>query len=161
MSPSDYREAKGRATGLQASWAMPINMLDAENLLNYAAQHNWFRQILVFALSEKHNHSASIPQLSELTNTTPSTLNRKVKELYHITAARLIRDLRLQYACELLCSSVTITEAALTAGFFDHAHFCHCFKNAFATFPKSVRKEDKHEMPVTWLKNKLLEEIVK
>ncbi|MBS7564771.1 AraC family transcriptional regulator [Mucilaginibacter sp. Bleaf8] len=161
MSPSEYREAQDINKHWAVYWRVPISMPEAIVLLNHARQYSWLHKLLIFALSEKHNHTESIPQLCKLLNTTPSTLNRKLKGLYPITSAKLIRDLRLQYASELLCSSATITEAAVTAGFFDHSHFCHSFKNAFGTFPSLYKLKDKGEMPVSWLKNNLLEEMVK
>lgn len=161
MTPSEYREAQGFDVHLPVYWKIPINMPEAKILLNHAMQYSWLHKLLIFALSEKHNNTESIPQLCKLLNTTPSTLNRKLKGLYPLTSAKLIRDLKLQYASELLCSSATITEAAVTAGFFDHSHFCHSFKHAFGTFPSLYKKKDKGEMPVSWLKNNLLEEIVK
>lgn len=161
ISPSKYRETQNAEHDLITYWKIPIDMSDAKILLNHAAQHQWLKKLLSFSLSECFNHKESIPKLAKLLNTTPSTLNRKLKELYPITSARFIRDLRLQYASELLGNADTITEVAVATGFFDHSHFCRCFKTVFGTFPSTFKMKKNSEMPVSWLKNKLLEEIVK
>ena len=161
ISPSKYRESQDVHQHSATYWKIPINMFEAKILLNHAMQHQWLQKLLDFALAENFNHAESMPQLAKLLNITPSTLSRKLKTLYPITPARFVRDLRLQYASELLGSSGTITAVALTAGFFDHSHFCRCFKTVFGTFPSSFKQTNKDEMPVSWLKEKLTEKIVK
>ncbi len=160
-SPSKYRETQNAEHELITHWKIPINMAEAKILLNHAMHHQWLKKLLCFSLSECYHHAASIPKLAKLLNTTPSTLNRKLKELYPITSARFIRDLRLQYASELLGNANSITAVAVATGFFDHSHFCRCFKTVFGTFPSVFKTKKNGEMPVSWLKNKLQVEIVK
>jgi len=161
ISPSKYRESQDVHQHSATYWKIPINMFEAKILLNQAMQHQWLQMLLDYALAENFHHAESIPQLAKLLNITPSTLNRKLKTLYLITPARFVRDLRLQYASELLGSSETITAVAVTAGFFDHSHFCRCFKTVFGTFPSSFKQTNMDEMPVSWLREKLTDKIVK
>nr|WP_299161944.1 helix-turn-helix transcriptional regulator [uncultured Tenacibaculum sp.] len=65
-----------------------------------------------------------------------SNLNRKVKKLFGFSTLKLIRDLRLQYAAELLnIHNMSVTEVSYSTGFYDAAHLSRYFKKTFGCSP--------------------------
>lgn len=163
VNPSAYRDMYGCLhNNPSPKWKIPMSRNGALTLLQHITQYPWLRQLFIITISD---HTAAIRPVKELAaqiNTTASTLGRKLKSIYGVSPHRFMRDLKLQYAAELLQNpSYNIAEVALTASFFDHPHFCRSFKKAFGDFPSSYKKGTDIEKPVFWLMNELMIEIVK
>jgi len=61
---------------------------------------------------------------------------------YGCTVGDYIRHTRIEYACsQLRCSSASLTEIALAAGFFDQSHFSRTFKLLIGTTPARYRAD--------------------
>ena len=59
---------------------------------------------------------------------------------YQCTVGEYIRHLRIEYACsQLRCTSASLTDIALAAGFFDQSHFSRTFKLQIGTTPAKYR----------------------
>ncbi len=164
MSPSAYKQHYSSHNKNAVNvWRIPINMREAEYLLEHATRLTWFRELLKAAVFSPFSESVSVTELAAILYFTPSSLSRKLKQICPISIHKFIRDLKLQYAAELLQteSYISIEEVAITVGFFDHAHFCHCFKKAFGVVPSSYRLKGNDDMAVLWLKKQLMIENVK
>jgi AraC-like DNA-binding protein len=76
-------------------------------------------------------------------NLSISQLNRKLNSLIGVPAGRLIRKIRLQKAAHLLIRNVdTIGDIAFQTGFYDQAHFCRSFKQAFGRTPLQYKTDN-------------------
>lgn len=143
-SPSDYRKRRtSEFNYVKFSWKIPLNEESYAQLLNLARQKEWLKQLLRIAIDNLSNKIFTVDQLAAATCMSSSSLNRRMKELFNVTPQRFLRDLRLQYASELLAAkSVSVAEIAYNTGFFDPAHFCRCFKTTFDCQPSAYNKND-------------------
>lgn len=157
-SPSHYRGLfRPKYNKDPLRWNIPLRDKDYMHLLDLARQKPWLAQLLRVLISYLSKESLKVEQLASALYLSTSSLNRKVKETFGVTPQQLIRDIRLQYASELLATRIrTVTEVAYEAGFFDHAHFCHCFKSAFGCAPSSFKADHTLKMSLLWLANKLV-----
>ncbi|TCI92595.1 helix-turn-helix transcriptional regulator [Tenacibaculum sp. M341] len=70
----------------------------------------------------------------------PSNLNRKIQHLLGLSTSKLVRNLRLQHAAELLnFYNLSVTETTILTGFFDPAHLSRHFKSTFGYSPNLYR----------------------
>lgn len=140
-SPTHYR--KTYQTDYNAkplNWKIPLHEDDIVLLEKLASEKSWLFDLLKIILSEIDDNRLTLDYVSVETGITISTLNRKVKELFKVTPKRFIRDVRIQYACELLSSEgSTVSYVAYQAGFFDPAHFCRSFKATLGYCPSDYR----------------------
>ncbi len=75
-------------------------------------------------------------------NIHPIYLSRLFKEKTGMTIGEYIRKIKLDKACkDLAYSKSTITEIALSSGFYDQSHFIRVFKQNFGTSPLKFRKQ--------------------
>lgn len=156
-SPSHFRNASRTShdrTSLRRTVPRPEETMMALRQLVF--EKAWLHDLLKMVLVHISDQVLSMRQLAAAAGMSTGTLNRRVRELFHVTPQRLIRDIRLQYACELLTTSrKTITETAYQAGFFDPAHFCRCFKQAMGCAPSGYRSLST-ALPVHQLKEQLM-----
>ncbi|WBX77724.1 AraC family transcriptional regulator [Tenacibaculum ovolyticum] len=100
----------------------------------------WLNKLLIIIIENLDNDLFSIEELSSKLFMTSSNLNKKVQHLFGTSTMKLVRNLRLQYAAELLnTQNKSVTEAASSAGFFDAAHLSRYFKEAFDCSPGEYR----------------------
>lgn len=95
---------------------------------------------------EKHlsDEDFGIAELCRALGMSRSQLYRKFHAVTNITVHHFIRDMRLQKARELLQSgSMTVTEAALEAGFKNLSHFSRVFSATFGKAPSDVNGRGK------------------
>lgn len=140
-SPSHYRNTyQADYSSKPLNWKIPLYEEDMLLLQKLAFEKTWLCDLLSIVLSHISDKLFSMEQLAPAVGVSISTLNRKTKELFKVTPQRFIRDIRLQYACELLSiGKVTIAEIAYEAGFFDPAHFCRCFKATLGCCPSDYK----------------------
>ncbi len=71
-----------------------------------------------------------------------SQLNRKLNALIRQPAGRLIWEMKMDYAADLLTKyEATIGEIAFQVGYKNQAHFCRSFKRRFACTPSDFKKK--------------------
>ncbi|MCV9927329.1 helix-turn-helix transcriptional regulator [Flavobacterium sp. LS1R49] len=156
LSPSAYRE-NGLTTGFKPDdWKIPLSNECFTKLIQLKSEYIWLAKLLVIVIDNLDNETFSIEILSNKLFMSSSNLNRKVKSLFGLPVIRLFRDIRLQYATELLIlQEKSITDAASLAGFFDIAHFSRVFKQNFKC-PPSKYKNDISLFPFVGLLKKQL-----
>jgi len=139
-SPSEYRKKKVDETTESWSWKIPFNENCFDQLLLLKKKHVWLAKLFIIVIDNLDNELFSIEELANKLFVSSSNLNRKVQGLLGFSTARLVRDLRLQYAAQLLSTeNKSVTEAASLAGFFDAAHLSRYFKQNFGCSPGEYR----------------------
>jgi len=147
LSPSAYRENWVIAGFKPSDWQIPLNEECFNKMIQLKNEYKWLAKLLVIIIDNFDNEALSIEILSSRLFMSPSNLTSKVKSLFGFPPIRLLRDIRLQYAAELVTSQrKSITEAASLAGFFDIAHFSRVFKQNFGCSP-SKYKDDTNFFP--------------
>lgn len=71
----------------------------------------------------------------------PQYLNRIVKNSFHTPLSQLILETKLEKSCQFLEENSTITETALSLGFYDHSHYTRYFTRYFGISPSSYQKK--------------------
>lgn len=72
---------------------------------------------------------------------TPNYFNTRFRQTIGRPFGDFLRQLRLTYSENLLCSSTTsVSEIALEAGFGSLSHFSHCFRLKYGMSPQAYRK---------------------
>jgi AraC family transcriptional regulator len=70
----------------------------------------------------------------------PAQLAGSFRKQVGVPVGDYIRRLRVEFAIDQLSSSsIPLADLALAAGFCDHSHFCHVFKNETGTTPAQFR----------------------
>lgn len=140
ISPSEYRE-NALTTGFRLNdWKIPLDEASFNKLILLKNENKWLAKLLVIVFSNLDNESFSIEMLSSKLFMSSPNLNRKVKSLFGFPTIHLLRDIRLQYAAELIIlQNKSVTEAASLAGFFDIAHFSRYFKQTLGCSPSMYR----------------------
>lgn len=87
---------------------------------------------------ESHYRDAiNMEQLAKLTHTSPYHLNRLFAREIGIPPHAYQTQLRVERAKRLLLRGTSITDAALSTGFFDQSHFTRYFKRIVGVTPRS------------------------
>lgn len=157
-SPSRYRSLfRPEYNPDPFRWKLPLQEKDFIYLLSLSHQKPWVAQLLRVLISYLSKEGLRVEQLASALYLSTCSLNRKIKETFGVTPRQLIKEMRLQYASELLTvRNGAVAEVAYEAGFFDHAHFCHCFKQAFGCAPSSFKVSEALNMTLLWLADKLM-----
>jgi transcriptional regulator GlxA family with amidase domain len=139
-SPSEYRKKALDETTELSSWKIPLSENYFDQLLLLKTKNIWLAKLFTIVIDNLDNELFSIEELACKLFISSSNLNRKVQHLFGFSTARLVRDLRLQHAAELLSTqNKSVTEAASLAGFFDVAHLSRYFKQNFGCSPGEYR----------------------
>lgn len=156
LSPSTYRKNVLAVVFQSNDWRIPLSKQCFNKLIQLKSEYIWLGKLLIIVIDNLDNEAFSIEILSNKLFMSSSNLNRKVKSLFGFPVVRLLRDIRLQYATELLIlQNKSITESASLAGFFNIAHFSRVFKQNFG-FPPSRYRDTITLFPfVDLLKNQL------
>ncbi len=81
-----------------------------------------------------------IEELASLVHLSSGQFERNFKKTFGISPKQHVLNVRLQAASHLLRSSNdTIASIAQETGFYDHSHFCHCFKKQMGISPSELR----------------------
>lgn len=85
--------------------------------------------------------SQIIQKISQTLHLNPQYLNRLVKSAFHTTFSQLILETKLEKSCQLLEENSSITETALSLGFYDHSHYTRYFTRYFGISPSEYQKK--------------------
>lgn len=87
------------------------------------------------------NSEMTVDDLANEAGMSRSTLNRKMHELFNLTAKDFVQAARIRHACHLLRTTELATkEIAYACGFSDPNYFSKCFKNNTGTTPTAYRE---------------------
>lgn len=92
-------------------------------------------------IHQHYRHSISIAQLAELSNMSISAFERNFKKHLGATPKHYIRQYRIQEACHLLNSGMTIQAVADATGFCDQSYFTKEFRLIMGMTPKNYRDQ--------------------
>lgn len=74
-----------------------------------------------------------------------SQLNRRLNKLMNCSAGMLIRNIRLEYAAQLLAQKkATINQIAFEIGYRNQANFCRSFKQQYGYAPSEHNRKLSH-----------------
>lgn len=140
-SPSQFRDTcRGDDNSISFRWCIPLQEADVVVLLQLVPEQAWLYGLFKKVLTHISDELLTVEQLAAAAGTSTVSLNRKIKEQFRVTPQRLVRDIRLQYACELIAAGQhTLAETAYLAGFFDPAHFSRCFKATIGCAPSDYQ----------------------
>lgn len=81
-----------------------------------------------------------IEKLAKLTNLSTGQFQRRFKQIFKITPATHITNVRIQSACHLLAqTNDTVATIGQEVGFYDHSHFTRSFQKVMGTSPSEYR----------------------
>ncbi|TRX35520.1 helix-turn-helix domain-containing protein [Flavobacterium sp. ZT3R18] len=161
-SPSEYRKKALDETTELWDWKIPLSENCFDQLLLLKAKNRWLAKLFTIVIDNLDNELFSIEELASKLFISSSNLNRKVQHLFGFSTARLVRDLRLQHAAELLSTqNKSVTEAASLAGFFDVAHLSRYFKQNFGCSPGEYRNVSVFFSCIDKLKEEVISQIAK
>jgi AraC family transcriptional regulator len=90
-----------------------------------------------------HAHFLESVTLAAIANSVgvhPTHLARVFRRSYGCTAGEYVRRLRIDFACrEISQTDNSLTEIAITAGFYDQGHFSRTFKQMIGLTPRQYR----------------------
>jgi AraC-like DNA-binding protein len=157
-SPMQFRKQQTDHTrSLQEyNWKLPLSEEHITHLLHLAQQKSWLSKVLRYIIDNIDDTTLTVEQIAATTYMTPVSLNRKVKQIFAINSLRLVKDIKLQYASELMISrKSSVSEVAYMTGFYDPAHLTRNFKTAFGCTPSAYRLNTPG-LPIHLLKEKLV-----
>lgn len=100
----------------------------------------FINQIRLYMEANMSNSEALIDDLAEATNMSRSTLNRKMHELFNLSAKDFVQEARIKHACQLLrTTDLAAKEVAYACGFSDPRYFTKCFKASVGKTPTEYR----------------------
>ncbi len=92
---------------------------------------------------EQHisDNNLSIDEIAEVTNMSRSSLNRKMHELFNLSAKDFVQAARIKHACNLLrTTDMAAKEVAYACGFSDPRYFSKSFKANTGKTPTEYRE---------------------
>jgi signal transduction histidine kinase/ligand-binding sensor domain-containing protein/DNA-binding response OmpR family regulator len=114
--------------------------------LEYPTVDEQFLEKTIRAIEEHMSDSTlEVGPLAEILGLSKSTLNRKIKNLLDLSTSKLIKNVRLKHAYQMLekDKSITISEVSYTVGFSDSRYFATSFKQQFGITPTDLQKGTK------------------
>lgn len=157
MPPSQYR-IKGTTRTLASpfKWSMPPTDDTQTDLSVHLELYPWLRQLFRCMLNRLSEETLSLADLAEQVHLSPSQLTKKLKSTISSTSMRLLYDLRLLHAAWLLGdTSLSVSEIAIDAGFFDQPHFTRSFRLKFGCTPSEYRNRKNTNHFCNWLRTHL------
>ncbi|MEM6829905.1 MAG: AraC family transcriptional regulator [Bacteroidota bacterium] len=145
-SPSEFRASH---QGIEVndersiSWCIPLSNKLETDVKGLVRQNQWLAHLFHILMERITDPSVTLEFLANHLCISPSQLTRKLKMALDITPMKLQQHLRLLLAADLLTGqAIPISRVAYQSGFFDQAHLCHSFKEAFGIQPSEYRKKN-------------------
>ena len=104
-------------------------------------------QTVIALLIADTGESVPLEKLAQQVDISASRLAHLFKEQVGIPIRMFRTWYRLKSAAQLLSEGMTLTDAALRAGFYDSAHFANTFRDTFGLSPSSVFSQQR---PLKW-----------
>lgn len=105
-------------------------------------EYELFSRVIDYARTNLQE-GIGVRELAEYMNISVSTLSRRFQQYLHMTPQKLLQQLKVSKACELLESSMLhISEIAYCCGYDSPAAFSRAFKEAKSLSPLRYRKEN-------------------
>lgn len=99
----------------------------------------WLRQAHELIKSRFFEH-LTLGDIARTVEVHPVTLAREFRHHYNCTIGEMVRSERIGFACrELLKREETLTDIAISAGFYDQSHFAKAFKRLIGMTPGRYR----------------------
>ena len=86
-------------------------------------------------INENWQSNLSLKQLEEITNCSKFKLIRSFNTLYGLTPHQYVLMTKIRHSKAYLAKGMSLTETALSCGFYDQSHFSRNFKRAFGISP--------------------------
>ncbi len=95
-------------------------------------------------VQENYAREISLGELAQLTGLTPYHLSRIFTATYGMSPHQYLTHVRVEAAKKLLTNlDTTLSDVALSAGFYDHSHFCRTFKRYTGSTPREFAEQHK------------------
>ncbi|RFZ91328.1 AraC family transcriptional regulator [Mucilaginibacter conchicola] len=92
-------------------------------------------------LRDNPDEKVSLQELALITNMHPVTLSKNFPKYFHCTIGEYKRRIKIEKSLTLIKSSkLTLTDIALTCGFFDQNHFIRTFKHITGFLPMEYKR---------------------
>ena len=130
---------QANAAGQQPQEPLPIPEILVPG---YSSMNDRFLNTL-HQFMEQHisDNNLSIDDIADVTNMSRSSLNRKMHELFNLSAKDFVQAARIKHACNLLRTTDMATkEVAYACGFSDPRYFSKCFKASIGKTPTEYRE---------------------
>jgi AraC-like DNA-binding protein len=99
------------------------------------------KRLMSFIEENISNSDLRVGDLASVAATSPSGLQRKLKQIMGITPLDLLREARIKHACLLLQEDFkNVSEVAYACGFSDPKYFSRCFKASVGVSPSEYKK---------------------
>lgn len=101
------------------------------------------RLLPVVAYMEEHlNQPLRIQELADLIFLSTRQFDRLFRQVYCVTPAAYLLDLRLSQSCKLMMDRhLTLDTIQMQCGFSNYSHFCRCFKKRYGQTPTQYRTQ--------------------
>ena len=145
---SGYRE--GRESMLRSCFTvLAVTLSRLNDPSSDEAKRNITNVANTAAYIERHyTEKLSLEELAEMSHYSSRHFVRIFKETYNTTPQKYIAELRLKYACTLLCETeLSIEDTALQSGFGDGNYFSRIFRRCMGVSPKQYRKNHQPSSP--------------
>ena len=101
----------------------------------------FIRKLTEIIQANLENENFGVKELARETGLSSFSLNRKLRSICHKTINQFIREVRLEWAMDMLRkASVTASEVSYKVGFSSPAYFSTCFSEYFGYPPGEVKK---------------------
>jgi AraC-like DNA-binding protein len=118
------------------------SILQVFDKISYSSKHNSANtdyrilQCLKYVNGNIHHRQLTLAEIADHVHLSPSRLTHLFKEKVGTSLQKYIIWTRLKYAVDqFINQSMTLTQAAVAAGFYDSAHFSKHFKEFFGLKP--------------------------
>lgn len=92
-------------------------------------------------INENYQNKLGLDEIAAVCNISKSEFCRSFKRVMHRTPFDYIMDLRIRKSMELLDEGKSVTEAALSSGFFNSSYYTKMFKRYMECTPREFVKE--------------------
>ena len=138
-----YLELQERLSKLDAQSTHPSAPIPEILAPGYTSENERFLNTLhQFMEQNIANSEMSIDDIALAVNMSRPTLNRRMHELFNLSAKDFVQAARIKHACRLLrTTDITTKEVAYACGFNDPNYFSKCFKTNTGLTPTEYREQ--------------------
>lgn len=138
-----YLELQERLSKLDAQSTHPSAPIPEILAPGYTSENERFLNTLhQFMEQNIANSEMTIDDIAVAVNMSRPTLNRRMHELFNLSAKDFVQAARIKHACQLLRSTDLATkEIAYACGFNDPNYFSKCFKTNTGLTPTDFREQ--------------------